>query len=96
MSFFSDLDKIWARESKPPPKQPGDNGGRRWVKRWLIIIGGVLLFFIALAIWKGIYTEWLWFGSLRFSSVYTTILTTRVWLFFAVAFAFLVLLIPNL
>ncbi len=96
MSFFSDLDKIWSQESKSPSKQPGGGGTRGWAKGWLIIIGGVVLLFIALAIWKGIYTEWLWFGSLGFSSVYTTILTTRVWLFFAGAIVFLTLLMPNL
>jgi len=96
MSFFSDLDKIWSRESKPPPKQPRGSGKLGGVKWWLIISGGVILFFIALTIWRGIYTEWLWFGSLGFSSVYTTILTTRVWLFFAGALVFLALLIPNL
>ncbi len=96
MSFFSDLDKIWSQGSKPPPKQPGGSGRRGWEKRWLIISGGVILFFIALSIWRGIYTEWLWFGSLGFSSVYTTILTTRVWLFFAGALIFLALLMPNL
>ena len=55
-----------------------------------------VLLFIILAIWKEIYTEWLWFDSLGFSSIYTTVLTTKIWLFFAGAFIFLVLLMPNL
>jgi uncharacterized membrane protein (UPF0182 family) len=48
------------------------------------------------SIGRGIYTEWLWFDSLGFSSVYTTILTTKVWLFFAGALVFLGLLLANL
>ncbi len=96
MSFFSDLDKMWSQESKPSPKQPRGSGGRGRVKWPLIIIGGVVLSFIALSVWKGIFTEWLWFGSLGFSSVYTTILTTKVWLFLASVLIFLALLVPNL
>ncbi|MDI6814687.1 MAG: UPF0182 family protein [Dehalococcoidales bacterium] len=96
MSFFNDLDKIWGQESEPPPKRPRGISRRMVRRRWLIIIGGVVLFFIAITIWKGIYTEWLWFRSLGFSSVYTTILTTKVWLFFAGTLIFLALLISNL
>ena len=40
--------------------------------------------------------EWLWFDSLGFSSVYSTILTTKIWLFFVGAFVFLGLLLANL
>ncbi len=95
MSFFSDLDRLWAQESKPPSKRPKRSGRHHRGGLWLVS-GALLSLFIIATIWKGIYTEWLWFGSLGFSSVYTTILTTRVWLFFAGAFVFLALLLSNL
>ena len=54
--------------------------------RFLKIGAGVLavvLVFIILSIARGVYTDWLWFDNLGFLNVYTTILTTRIWLFFA-------------
>jgi len=95
MSYFSDLDKLWAGGSKSS-SQKSKSSKNQPLKWWLIIIGGIILLFIALAVWKSIYTDWLWFGSLGFSSVYTTILTTRLWLFFAGSFIFLIILLPNL
>ena len=95
MSYFSDLDKLWAGGSKSS-SQKSKGSKHQPLKWWLIIIGGIILLFIALAVWKTIYTDWLWFGSLGFSSVYTTILTTRLWLFFAGSFIFLIILLPNL
>ncbi len=95
MSYFSDLDKLWAGGSKSS-SQKSKGSKNQPLKWWFIIIGGIVLLFIALAVWKSIYTDWLWFGSLGFSSVYTTILTTRLWLFFAGSFIFLIILLPNL
>jgi len=99
VSFYSDLDKIWGKEGQPPPKKPKTSKAtekRSPVRRWLFAFGILILLFIIISIGKGMYTEWLWFGSLGFSSVYTTILTTRLWLFFAGAAVFLVLLLVNL
>ena len=93
MSYFSDLDRLWGRES---PKSPENKGRRHPTRWWLAIIGAIVFLFIITAIGKGIYTEWLWFDSLAFSSIYTTILTTRLWLFFTGAFIFLALLVSNL
>jgi len=56
----------------------------------------LIALFIIATISKGIYTEWLWFDSLGYSSVYTTILTTKIWLFFVGAFVFIALLLLNL
>ncbi len=94
MSFFSDLDKLWSQEKTP--KQPKSDSPRHTVRKWLIIIGVPVLLLIILTIWKEIYTEWVWFDSLGFSSIYSTVLTTKIWLFFTGAFIFLVLLMPNL
>jgi len=96
MSIFDGLNKAWAWESGSRSSKPGGGGRRGTGKRLLIIMGGVVLLFIILTIWKGIYTEWLWFGSLGFSGVYTIILAARVWLFFIGALVFLALLLANL
>ena len=96
MSFFSNLDKLWGEEKQAPPKSPGKKQGRSPITRWPIIIGALVFLFIIASIGKGIYTEWLWFDSLGFSSVYATILTTRLWLFAAGAAVFLILLLANL
>ncbi len=96
MSYFSDLDKIWGKESSAPPKPPKRTRKRSATQKWLTAIGVLILLFIMAAIGKGIYTEWLWFDSLGFSSIYATILTTRLWLFFAGALIFLALLLSNL
>ncbi|HEX74290.1 MAG TPA: UPF0182 family protein [Dehalococcoidia bacterium] len=45
---------------------------------------------------KGLYTEWLWFDSLDYGSVYTTILTTKILLFFCGAITFCLLFLGNL
>ncbi len=96
MSYFDELDKIWGRASSSSKQPPKSRGRPRHTRSWLIAIGALIALFIAATISKGIYTEWLWFDSLGFSSVYTTILTTRVWLFFVGAFVFLALLLANL
>jgi uncharacterized membrane protein (UPF0182 family) len=45
---------------------------------------------------KGFYTEWLWFNSLGYGSVYTTILGTKVSVFFSAAILFAILFLGNL
>jgi uncharacterized membrane protein (UPF0182 family) len=96
MSYFSDLDKIWGEGSPPSSKPPKRERRHSPARRWLTIIGALVFLFIIATIGKGIYTEWLWFDSLGFSSIYTTILTTRVWLFFVGVLVFLALLLSNL
>jgi len=96
MSYFDELDKIWgkASASSNQPLRSMMRPGR--TRKWLIAIGAFIVLFIVATISKGIYTEWLWFDSLGFSSVYSTVLTTRIWLFFTGAFIFLGLLLANL
>jgi len=95
MSYLNDLDRIWGQEGRPPRPQKS-KGSANPALRWLIATGLAIFIFILAAIGKGVYTEWLWFDSLGFSSIYTTIVTTRLWLFAAGAFAFLALLLANL
>ncbi len=95
MSYFSDLDKLWGGENKSR-SQKTKSSQPQPPTRWLVIIGSIILLFIVISILRSIYTEWLWFNSLGFSSVYTTILTTKIWLFFGGSFIFLLILLPNL
>jgi uncharacterized membrane protein (UPF0182 family) len=80
-----------AKKKKPPPS-------RRWPVIWkvLAIIAGVIVLYIIFNIFKGIYTEWLWFDSLGYGSVYTTILKTKVLIFFVAAIIFCLLFLGNL
>lgn len=96
MTYFDELDKIWGKGSSNPNQPPGSRMRPHHTVRWLIAIGVLIALFILAAIGKGIYTDWLWFSSLGYSSVYTTILGTRIWLFFVGAFLFLALLLANL
>ena len=62
----------------------------------ILIMAIVLALFIVLNIAKGFYTEWLWFSSLGYGSVYTTILKTKVLIFFSAAIIFCILFLGNL
>ena len=70
----------------PPPQDPGaptrlrprPSGRNRALLPTLVILGALLVLFVA---FTGYYTEWLWYRSLGFSSVFTKQLTTRVLLF---------------
>lgn len=56
----------------------------------------ILVLVLVASIGKSIYTEWLWFSSLGYASVYETIIGTRVLLFFVAALAFGVLFAGNI
>ncbi len=62
----------------------------------VLILAGVLTLFILLNVSKGLYSEWLWFSSLGYGSVYATILKTKVMVFFSAAIIFFVLFFGNL
>jgi len=71
--------------------------GQGWTTaRVFLILAGVLALFIILNMWKGFYSEWLWFDSLGYGSVYTTILKTKVLVFFVSAIIFAILFLGNL
>jgi len=95
VNSFGDQWQRWFPEDKDEPAKPP--AGQRWTAgRVLLILIGVLALFILLSTAKGFYTEWLWFDSLGYSSVYATILKTRLLVFFIAAFIFCVLLLSNL
>jgi uncharacterized membrane protein (UPF0182 family) len=78
------------KKTAPPARRRGAGG---WV--FPLLAGGLALF-ILLNISKGFYTEWLWFNSLGYGSVYTTILGTKVSVFFSAAIIFAILFLGNL
>ncbi|MEE9400747.1 MAG: hypothetical protein V3V32_01880, partial [Dehalococcoidia bacterium] len=48
------------------------------VAKWLIIPAVLIVLLIIFNVLKGVWTEWLWFSSLEFGSVYSKILVTKV------------------
>ena len=64
--------------------------------RIIVIVATVAAVFIILNILKGFYTEWLWFNSLGYSTVFTTILKTRLLIFFSAAGIFCIFFLGNL
>ncbi|MBN1857228.1 MAG: UPF0182 family protein [Dehalococcoidia bacterium] len=71
-------------------------GTGRGGRRFLVILGVIVLLLAVASVGKTIYTEWLWFSSLGYQSVYAKIIGTRVVLFFAAAIAFAVLFAGNI
>jgi uncharacterized membrane protein (UPF0182 family) len=66
------------------------------VAKWLIAPAILIALIIIFNVLKGIWTEWLWFSSLEFSSVYSTILVTKVATFFVAAIVFFLLFVGNI
>jgi len=85
------LDRLWERAASSER-----SAGRGWVFRVSVILAVLLVLFIVFNVLKGFYTEWLWFDSLDYGSVYATILKTKVLLFFSAAIIFGVLFMGNL
>src|SRR5438093_1293765 len=69
----------------PPPPFRVYSGGRPrqlgQTERLLIVAGLVLVLFIASTVLRDIYTEWLWFGSTCYQSVYITMIQAKIGLF---------------
>lgn len=89
MSFFDD------RGDLGPPPEPFRFGGRGGAGggngefrspvplRWIGVAVGLLLLYIVLNVLKSIYVDLLWFDSVGFSGVYSTVITWRIALFLA-------------
>jgi uncharacterized membrane protein (UPF0182 family) len=93
-SFTRDWQR-WFPEDKDKASAPA---GRRWgiIGKIILVLAGVLVLFILVNMAKGFYTEWLWFSSLGYGSVYTTILKARLLVFFLAAVVFCLLFLGNL
>ena len=85
----SDFER-WFGKSGQSAGTGGRSGGR-----WLLGVAVVLALVVVASIAKSIYTEWLWFGTLGFASVYTKILGTRVLLFLVASIGFATLFAVN-
>ena len=92
------FDRQWQRWfPEERGKQPEASPPRRWsTRRIFLIIAAVLTLLILLDTAKDLYTEWLWFSSLNYGSVFTTVLKTRVLVFFLAAVIFGILFTGNL
>lgn len=86
----------------PPPiafRFPDHRGGFRAFSRalpFIVIIGTLIVLYVLANIGKNLYADLLWFDSVGYRSVYTTRITTRIWLFLAGAGAFLALAVPSI
>jgi uncharacterized protein len=90
---FSDWDRRMGGGGRPNPAQTARGGCST---RVMPLLAGALTLLIILGTAKGAYAEWLWFDSVGYGSVYTTILQTKVLLFFASAIFFFILFMGNL
>jgi len=91
------FDRQWQRWFPERDKEPVPPAKHGWTTaRVFLILAGALILFILINISKGCYTEWLWFSSLGYGSVYTTILKTKVLVFFSAAIIFCILFLGNL
>ena len=75
---------------------PRHSGGISRSSLIILIIAAVIGVFVLISVLKSFYTEYLWFDSLGYASVYTTIIGTRVLVFFVAAAVFTLLLLGNM
>ena len=68
----------------------------RLVVRVGIVLVPLVLIIALLTVAKAVYTDWLWFDQVGFLSVFSKILGTRIWLFFAGSLFAAALLLVNL
>ncbi len=76
---------------RPAPTTPGRRRGRALLPT--VIIAGVLL--LMFSIFTGIYTDFLWFQSVGYESVFTKELTTKTLLFFVFGLLFAIAVAVN-
>ncbi|HEY7268494.1 MAG TPA: UPF0182 family protein, partial [Dehalococcoidia bacterium] len=78
----------------PPPfrirRRRGGFGSFGNANRWVIAGVAIVIGYIILSTTKSLYINWLWFEGAGFKSVYSKMLTTRLWLFFGGAAIFLI------
>ncbi len=94
MSSFEKNWQRWFPEHKDGETVKSKN--RRRGNKKILIPMLLFVIFIILSVGKGLYSEWLWFNSLSYGSVYVTILKTKVLLFFAAAAIFAAIFLANL
>ncbi len=93
-SFTRDWQRWFPEDKSKEEKTPSRRS--RIVGRVFLGVACFIVLFILAGVAKGFYTEWLWYSSLGYGSVYTTILKTRLLVFFLGAIIFCILLLANL
>lgn len=61
-----------------------------------ILISIAIIFFLSISKVISLYTDYLWFSSLDFSNIFTTILTSKLLLFFGMALFFFIFAVVNM
>ena len=74
MSFQQDSDYFTDLTGSLPTQL----GGRL---KWAVVIAALIALVVAISFLRGVYTDWLWFGSLDLRGVYLKVLVTRIALF---------------
>ena len=96
-SELDSFEKQWQRWfPEDQEKKTGGSTTGRTTSRILWTLGILIGLFIIISVVKGFYTDWLWFSSLGYGSVFTTILWSRILIFFIAATIFGVLFSGNL
>ena len=93
--FGSQGDADWTPFPNGGGERPGLPIDPRPMIKWGLIIGGGLLLLVLLNVLRQIYTDWLWFDSLGYRSVFVKILLTKTWLFVAGSILFALIITPN-
>jgi uncharacterized membrane protein (UPF0182 family) len=95
---LDEFSKQWQRWFPEDKEKKAEPPPRRWSVIWkvLAIVAGLVVLYIFFNIFKSFYTEWLWYDSLGYASVYTTILKTKIIIFFVAAIIFGTLFLGNL
>ena len=95
---LDDFSRQWQRWFPEDKEKKSEPAGKRRSLAWkiLAILAGLVVLYILFNIIKSFYTEWLWYDSLGYSSVYATIIKTRILIFFVAAIVFGLLLFGNL
>ncbi len=88
------------REGLGPPPRPfqlrrGRTPPLRRIIPFAVLAVALIVLYVVLNVGKTIYADLLWFDSVGYRSVYTTRITTRIWLFFAGAAVFLAIFLTN-
>src|SRR5205085_2997064 len=76
MGFFREREEDLG--PPPPPFQMGDRLPPRRNQRWIVLVGILLLLVLAGGAAKELYTDFLWFDSVGYTSVFITTLGARV------------------
>jgi len=97
MGSFNSFDRDWQQwfQGGAGANRPSVAVSRRQRVVFRTIIG-LLAAIILIGIGRGLYTDWLWYDSLGYGSVFTTILGSRVLLFAVAVVLFAVIFLGNL